>query len=354
MDINIIIPIGTSVLTVIATLVITYLVNKNTDKGKLTREVTTLSTQLDNERNNRLSLESQLKKINVENLSNKKVIDNLNTIKLKYEKTNAILEKSAVVRTLSQPVIIMGPRGVGKTALVVQLHAPWIHEKLKASIDHKHSEVPIFDFIEKDLTNHFANSDLKVQLHTHLVLDMHDFPGDFSAQTQIKETILEQAKEIKYRTGKNLGLVLVCMFNSEEAGIGISDVTRQYYNGDLFRQIKCFVTDDQISIDRLIFVFNFFDKLEKLKPEMNGSSLRNYCLDKFSPIFNDLNRICNHDKVCEIFTVLGGEEIVVENRGGTVVKGECSRKFVSFFVDEIKIKEIIPDSATNNASKYFM
>lgn len=353
MDINIFITIITSILTIIVTYSITHYYDSKTDKGKLTREATSLSSQLDNERKNRISIENKFEKINLENLNNKKEIDKLNTIKLKYEKINTELEKSSVVRTFSQPVIIMGPRRVGKTALVLQLHSPWIHEKLQGTSMHKHSPVPIFDFIEKDLTEHFANRELKVPLHTHLVLDLHDFPGEFSSQNEIKEIILEQAQLLKHQTSKNLGLVLICMFNSKEAASGISDDTSKYYNGDLFKKIKSFVTDNQVSIDRLIFVFNHFDTLEKLKPEMQGSALMNYCLEKFSPIFSDLNRLCNQDKVCEVFTVLGGENIMVENRGANVVQGECSRIFVSYFVDDIKIKEIIPESATKNVLKYW-
>lgn len=348
-DNNILVPIVSAIGSVIATLFITHLLNK----GKSSRELNILNTQLEDKRSECKKLKSEIIKCSSDLKECKTTIDSLNKIKLKFENMNSILSKSSVVRSLLQPVIIMGPRGVGKTSLVLQLHAPWIHEKLKGSIDHTHSEVPIFDFVEKDLTNHFANPELKVRLNTHLLLDMHDFPGDIAAQTQIKEIILEQAKEIKHRTSKNLGLILICMFNSEEAETSISQATKDYYNGDLFNQIRSFVIDNQVSIDRLILVFNHFDKLLKLKPQSSTHSLSKDCLEKFKPIYSDLNRICNKEKVCEVFTVLGGDDILLENRGANMVKGECSRKFVSFFVDEIKVKEIIPETATNNSSKYW-
>jgi len=346
---NLLVPIISSVGSVIGTLLITHLLNK----GKLSRELNILNTQLEDQIKKRKSLEEQFKKCSTDLQDCKTIIDSLNKIKLKYNDMNSILSKSSVVRTLLQPVIIMGPRGAGKTSLVLQLHAPWIHDKLKGSIDHSHSEVPIFDFVEHDLISHFANPELKVQLNTHLMLDMHDFPGDIAAQTQIKEVILEQAHEIKHKTNKNLGLVLICMFNSEESATKISETTLNYYNGDLFRHIKSFVIDNQVSIDRLILVFNHFDKLEKLTPTLSLHELSQKCLEKFQPIYNDLNRICNKEKVCEVFTVLGGDDILLENRGANMVKGECSRKFISFFVDKIKVEEIIPESATNNASKYW-
>lgn len=234
----------------------------------------------------------------------------------------------------------------------MQLHASWVNTKLTASADHKSYQVPIYDYTEKTLTPHFANEEIRVNLDTHLVLELHDFPGELRSQTQIKDIVLEQAQALRNSTNSDLGVVLICMFNAAEAETGISAETESYFNGDLFKQIRSFVTGSQVSVDRLIYVFNHYDKLKKLKPGMDGLTLRHFCLSKFSRIFSDLNRICNHEKICEVFTVLGGDDFATENCGEAMVKGECARKFVSFFVDGVKVKELFPESASNHALKY--
>jgi glutamate 5-kinase len=54
------------------------------------------------------------------------------------------LELSSLVRTYRQPVILVGPKHVGKTSLLLQWHAPWnTSRRLDETQRHYTSEVPV-------------------------------------------------------------------------------------------------------------------------------------------------------------------------------------------------------------------
>src|SRR5687768_12286125 len=66
-------------------------------------------------------------------------INCLEHFKEKYEAVKQRLEASFVVREYIQPVILVGPRAVGKTSLLVQWHAPWDHSRLNPTQAHNTS-----------------------------------------------------------------------------------------------------------------------------------------------------------------------------------------------------------------------
>ncbi len=343
-----------SILSSGVAVILTFFITYYFSKTGMSREVKRLSRELEYEQkisNNwkfeKEQLDSTLKAMEIE-------CSNLQLVKKKFQMMNVVLAESSVIREFFQPVILMGPRGVGKTSLVSQLHSPWIQESTIATVKYSHSKVPVYDYVENDLVKHFANPDISVKQITHLMLDIYDFPGEIAVQRLIENIILEKAKKFKEETNKSIGLVLICVFDSSEASSEISRETSSYYNSNLFRNIISFVKFGQVQIDRLILVFNHFDKLKRMNPDKSEIDLAQDCYEKFSPIFRNLNEICSSNAICEVFSVLGGENFTYENKGANLIKGECSRNFVKTFLPRGPIDSIIPDKATMNASKYFV
>lgn len=112
------IPVLSSVITAAASVIVTYFINKKSSREKLAREVSLLTTHLEGEKSKKVEWENKFYALKNENEDNKKTMDKLQIIKDKYEKTVEKLQSSRVIRTLSQPVILMGTRGVGKTSLI--------------------------------------------------------------------------------------------------------------------------------------------------------------------------------------------------------------------------------------------
>jgi GTPase SAR1 family protein len=271
----------------------------------------------------------------------------------KFKQVRERLKKSGVVWTYQQPVVLVGPRYVGKTSLLMQWHAPWITSSLSPNVTHTTSKVPVYDFEAKDTEPHFADPELYVRVHTHLGLKVHDFPGETKAQQAIRDIVIDETEYLQTRARKNLGVVLICMFDAEEAKIGISKETQEYYNGELFRELRTLVTHSQVKLERLILVFNKYDLLKSHYPRMEDRDLLKFCVDKFNPIYSLLRGVCNSEKVCEVFTTLSREEMLFKNRGAPIVKGEASRAFVEAFTDEQTAERIIKGSATTYSAIRF-
>jgi GTPase SAR1 family protein len=281
-------------------------------------------------------------------------INELEKVAKKYEDARSELKSAGVVRIYEQPVILVGPRLVGKTSLVMQWHAPWIYSRLDRTQRHKESKVPVFDFPLENRVSHFAMPDLYVECETHLVLRVHDFPGEPDEQVLIRNTVIKETERLQAETKKNLGVILICMFDAEEAKTGISKETRQYYSGDLFRELRLLVAHENVKIDRLVLVFNKYDQLKRHFPNTeDDQELLRFCTNKFEEVFGLLYEICSANKVCEVFTVLSREEMLFKNRGATIVKGEAARRFVKVIAGEKAEREIIEQSATTYAAERF-
>lgn len=101
--------------------------------------------------------------------------------------------------------------------------------------------VPIYDFKLEKTEPHFADPEILTNVHVHLKLKVHDFPGELSQQKHIVEQTKQETLSLRQSTGKNLGIVLICMFDAEEAARGLSDDTYAYYNGELFSNLREFI-----------------------------------------------------------------------------------------------------------------
>lgn len=279
-------------------------------------------------------------------------------LKAKAQKLESIrkeLRKGTLVRTYRQPVILVGPRFVGKTSLLMQWHAPWNTSRLDRTHTHYTSDVPVYDFTRKeDRTPHYADPDITVPFHTHLILKVHDFPGETEAQKSVCQMIVHETHNLHRESGKNLGLVLVCMFDAEEAATGISQDTKKYYNGELFRELRSLVAHNQVEIERLILVFNKYDQLKALQPGLDDRELLRLCVNKFDPTYDLLHNIVNPEKVCEVFTVLSREEMHLKNRGAPIVLGEAARSFVRAFAGREAETKVIEQSASTYAAEKFL
>lgn len=251
----------------------------------------------------------------------------------RYKEVRKKLEGSGMVSSYYQPVLLLGPKGVGKTSLLMQWHAPWSEDAVEPTVRPRSASVPILDFVEAERAPHFADPTVRVKVRGHLLLKVHDFPGELEAQRLVRALAIEETKKLNaLPRGKSLGVVLVCMLDAEEAHKGISQATREYYNGELFRQLRDLVTDGQVVVERIVLVFNRYDLLRELVGSSpNDAELLNQCMERFSDVYAPLHGICNRKRFCATFTILSRENMKEKNRGAPIVKGEAARAFVSAF-----------------------
>ena len=292
-------------------------------------------------------------KLNSDLSSTKKEVNRLSNFKDKYQRVKNKLQASSVVREYVQPVILVGPRAVGKTSLLAQWHAPWDHSRLDPTQTHSTSMVPIYDFKQKNTEPHFADPEILTDVHIHLKLRVHDFPGELGAQKKIVEQAIQETLYLRKSTGKSLGIVLICMFDSEEAGKGLTQSTIDYYNGELFGNLRRLVAHNQVGIERLVLVFNKYDLLKKRQRQQDDVTLLNHCLINYHSIISLLRGTCNPEKVCEVFTILSREDMAYNNRGAPIVLGESAREFVKAMAGGQAVQEVIRENATNYAAPMF-
>lgn len=339
----------------IITGLITYVAGRAQTKNSSAATINSLSEQLRSATRERDALQKEHDSLQSETASVNQHVRELEEIAKKYKYAKEKLESSMLVRYCYQPVILAGPRYVGKTSLMMQWHTPWeTVELIPATVKVKVGEVPLYYFSELATEPHFAMPEISVRVETHLVLKVFDFPGEPSAQPLIRETAIAETKRLRQESRKNLGVVIILMFDAEEAVIGISAETLKYYNGDLFNELRELVSTGKIHIERLILVFNKYDKLKAHFPDSkHDRELLNLCIDEFEPIFKVMRGVCNQEKVCEVFTVVSRVEMHLKNRGAPIVKGEAARAFVEAFAGRAAAAGIIEQPATTYSAKKF-
>jgi GTPase SAR1 family protein len=282
-------------------------------------------------------------------------VKRLGSFETKYNLVKSRLKASSVVRDYYQPVILVGPKFVGKSSLLAQWHTPWNHSRLKATQTHNISTVPIYDFRQSKVEPHFADSEILTDVHIHLKLNVHDFPGELAAQKSIVKQAVDETSNLRQKTNKPLGVVLICILNAEEAAnTTLSQKTIDYYNGDLFSNLRTLVSHNQVGIERLILVFNKYDLLKEKYPNNDDKFLLNKCLEFFETVISPLRGTCNPEKVCEVFTVLSrGEDVIPNSRGASIVMGEAARNFVNSMAGDEAVKEVVKENATTYSARFF-
>ncbi|MBY8852028.1 hypothetical protein K7G98_28610, partial [Saccharothrix sp. MB29] len=240
-----------------------------------------------------------------------------------YGHVRELLGKSIVVQEFEQPVLLLGPRFVGKSSLLAQWHAPWDRGPLAATRSHRRASVPVYDFRRPDAVPHFADPDVRTAVDVHLKLRVHDFPGELSAQASAIETARAETAELREKTGRNLGVVLVCMFDAAEAGTELREETVRYYNGDLFASIRTLVSHRDVDIQRLVIVFNKFDVLLAKRPGEPVEALLELCVESFQDSPTVVRRL-QPGTVCETVTVLDRDNLL-RSRGDRGVRRSSAR-----------------------------
>jgi hypothetical protein len=310
------------------------------------RDTEDLKQKLEKEKERTATLSSDLKR-------EQREVSNLLAFKKKYEDVKSRLESSVQVKEYCQPVILVGQRAVGKSSLLALWHTPWNCAGLKATQTHKVSVVPIYDFEQSDREPHFADRTISTRVDIHLQLRVHDFPGELKAQENIIEQAKEETSDFRVSTNKNLGVVLICMFDASEAIAGIPlQSTIDYYNGDLFKNLKTLVSNDNIGLERLVLVFNKSDILRQKFPSEKDSILLEKCLETFMPLISSLRSTCNPEKVCEVLTNFD-RDIIANNRGEAIVMGEAARNFVKEMAGQQAVQQVIKNNASTNAARFF-
>jgi hypothetical protein len=258
--------------------------------------------------------------------------EELRRMQARYEQLKTWLAKSWMSRTYHQPVLVVGPRRVGKSSLVKQWHVPWDYSAVAGTTAHRVCEVPLLKYVDPEKVPHEAAPEVLVRLRSYLSLRVHDFPGELQAQREIAQVVREETRRLKEASQKNIGVVIICMFDAAEAHTGIGTDTNEYYNGELFRELRRLVAKDTVELARLVLVFNKFDLLRSYQPAAaSDRQLLELCIKKFTPTCAALRGIVNRERVCEVLTVLSREDMVYKNQGASIVKGEAARPIIQAF-----------------------
>ncbi len=134
------------------------------------------------------------------------------------------------------------------------------------------------------------------------------------------------------------------MFDAAEAATGISRTTNQYYNGDLFLNLRSLVSSRGIAIDKLILVFNKIDLLaDRLGGNPRYKEIVQRCVAEFASVLDPLYSACNPEKICEVGTTLTREGMEEKNQGAPIVKGEAARTFVTVMAGQKAADALFPE-----------
>lgn len=251
-----------------------------------------------------------------------------------YDKLREWLSRVPCSRTFHQPVLVVGPRGVGKTSLVRQWQAPWDSAQTAGTVRHRVSELPLLKFDETDPVPHDLFPDVTVRRHIRLSLRVHDFPGEIDAQEMILRRVKTEMKDLRKGSKKRLGVVLICMFDAAQAATGLRAEMMEYYNGTLFRDLRRLVAtnNDFTGVERLILVFNKADLLrEHCPPGASERELLARCAEGYADVLAPLRGVVNRERVCEVLAVLGREGLMRQGTGSNFIKGEAARGIVQAF-----------------------
>lgn len=257
------------------------------------------------------------------------------------------LGEAGLFECYRQPVLLVGPRSVGKTSLLSHWRTPWSRAaNQEATVKHNVAEVPICNFPLKERRPHFADPELKVPVTAQLMLRVHDFPGEVSTQRLIEKTVRDETAELRRASSHDLGVVVICMFDASEAVQGIAPETKKYYNGELFQRLRGLVFESAVKIERLVMVFNKHDHLRRRRPPtVSDADLLEECNVRFLSEFRELQSICNPGRLASVLTMLDRESNRDQTRGSPVVFGEAARALVEAFGDTAPLRNVLAEPA---------
>jgi hypothetical protein len=255
------------------------------------------------------------------------------------------IAKSGMIRSLYQPVLLVGPTAVGKTSLLSHWRAPWQGvAPVAATSHHRQADVPVCDHQSVFEEAHFADDDMKVKAVTRMMLRVHDFPGEISAQKIVMRVLQEESKNLRQHSRREMGVVIVCMFDAGEVERGITEETRRYYNQELFRDLGRFVRGNTATIERLILVFNKADRLrESRRGAIPDEDLLGECEAVFLNAFPGFSDLCHPGRIIPVLTMLDRENNRIHSRGAPLVLGEAARALVESVMGSGLAKQVLTD-----------
>lgn len=255
----------------------------------------------------------------------------LEAARSRFNRLSAKLVEVGVVETYCLPVLLVGPRAVGKTSLLAQWETPWSAARPSPTFRHRSAEVPVCNVESIATRPHFADPEILTPVHAQLMLRVHDFAGEAHAQQVVEKIIRQETAELRAASEHDLGLVVVCMFDATEAVTGLAEETRRYYNGELFQRLRRIVFEGGARIDRMILVFNKVDRAQAAAgADVSAAQIREHCFRTFLGAFPEIGHVCNPDRICGVLTMLDGMNPDVV-RGAPMVMGEAARGFVEAF-----------------------
>lgn len=267
-------------------------------------------------------------------------------LELRHRELRRRLEEAGIYESFRQPVLLVGPRGVGKTSLLTHWRTPWSKARPSPTFRHNFAEVPVCNLPLPERRPHFADPDLMVPVIAQLLLRVHDFAGEVNAQKLVEKVIREETAELRRASQHDLGVVIVCMFDAGEVVKGISPETQRYYNGELFQRLRGMMFDANVKIERLILVFNKYDRLRQGRPPaVTDVDLLDECLGRFINEFRELPRLCNPGRMTGVLTMLDRENNRALTRGGPIVFGEAARSLIEAFGNPDLAKGVVGDTA---------
>lgn len=252
-------------------------------------------------------------------------------VETRYNRLKARLKEVGVTETYVQPVLLVGPSGVGKTSLLTCWQKPWSSTPNSATMRHTFADVPIASKDNYTTRHHFADPDIETPVHVQLVARVHDFPGELRAQDLIQRIVQKETEEVQQSTGNRAGIVLVCMFDATEAVTRISDHTRLYYTGELFRRLRALTARGDAALSRLVLVFNKVDEaLAKSPVPLTDAQLRERCYKSFLQSFPEFEWVCHRERIRGVLTMLDNRS-PDRVRGASAVFGECTHDLSDVF-----------------------
>jgi hypothetical protein len=251
-----------------------------------------------------------------------------------YERLRERVGKLRPFRPFYQPVLVLGPRAVGKTSLITQWHVPWDYAQVQSTTAHRVCQVPVYEVpVEGNHRAEPLGPGLPTPVRFLLGLRLHDFPGELDAQRSILAEVGRETLKLRRNSRHNLGVVLICMFAADEAKRGIRPETNQYYNGQLFRELRRLFAHGEIDLSKLIVVYNKIDLLrEQLASGAPDEELLTVCQSGFAETCEPLRAIVAASQVREVLTVLSRDESGLRSEGAATVKAEAIRPLVDAFL----------------------
>lgn len=203
---------------------------------------------------------------------------------------------ATLLRTYSQPVVLIGPRNVGKTSLLYRWMTEPITESPFPTATHTTTQVPVVTVDQEEVRADFWKTQPRFPGMVHLAVRVWDTPGEVHAQKLVRQACVTETVRTRNEFSADLGVVIICMFNAEDAYRGLSGSTREYYNDAFFRSLYESIMTGAIAVHKVILIFNKIDLLREYHPMASDDELRVLCLESLGEVLEPFSKLCRPDR----------------------------------------------------------